>query len=107
MKCESVLELGRVVATPGVICAADEEAKELGAEPDTFRLMLFSTLLDMHRTGEWGELDAEDKEENEIAIRYGLRVFSSYPILSNGRQKIYVITEASRDITTILLPEEY
>jgi hypothetical protein len=57
-----------------------------------------------HATGDWGELCAFDRHQNEIALRDGLRVFSSYEI-SAGR--VWIITEADRSITTILLPEEY
>jgi hypothetical protein len=55
-------------------------------------------------TGNWGDLDAHDKEMNDRAIVDGSRIFSAYH-LSSGI-KIYIITEADRTATTILLPEE-
>ncbi len=57
-----------------------------------------------HATGDWGELCAFDRRQNEIALREGLRVLSSYGVLAG---RLWVITEADRSITTILLPEEY
>jgi hypothetical protein len=57
-----------------------------------------------HATGDWGELCAFDRRQNEIALRDGLRVLSSYDVPAG---RIWVITEADRSITTILLPEEY
>jgi hypothetical protein len=57
-----------------------------------------------HATGDWGELCAFDRRQNEIALRDGLRVLSSYPV---RRECIWIITEADRSVTTLLLPEEY
>jgi len=86
------LPLGRVVATPEALKLLSEE----GENPFAY--------LARHATGDWGELCAFDRRQNEIALRDGLRVFSSYDA-STGR--IWIITEADRSITTILLPEEY
>jgi len=61
-------------------------------------------LLARHATGDWGELCAFDRRQNQMALREGYRVLSSYE-LSVGR--VWIITEADRSITTILLPEEY
>ena len=57
-----------------------------------------------HATGDWGELCAFDRRQNEIALREGYRVLSSYDV-STGR--VWIITEADRSVTTILLPENY
>jgi len=86
------LPLGRVVATPGAL----RLLKETGGRPLDF--------LARHATGDWGDLCAFDRRQNEIALREGLRVLSSYEI-SAGR--VWIITEADRSVTTILLPEEY
>jgi hypothetical protein len=86
------LPLGRVVATPGAL----KLLLETGERPFDY--------LTRHATGDWGELCVFDRRQNEIALREGYRVFSSYDI-SAGR--VWVITEADRSITTILLPEEY
>jgi hypothetical protein len=85
--------LGRVVATPGALGAL-----ELAAEnPGSF--------LKRHVTGDWGELDEEDRRENELSVAHGFRLLSSYA-LSSGT-KLWIITEADRSSTTILLPSEY
>jgi hypothetical protein len=86
------LPLGRVVATPGALKLLTQA-----------RAYPFD-LLARHATGDWGELCTFDRHQNEIALREGLRVLSSYPV---GRECVWVITEADRSITTILLPEEY
>lgn len=58
-----------------------------------------------HARGDWGECCAQDAAENELALREGFRLLSVY----HDRQgvKFYIITEADRSATTILLPEEY
>ena len=59
--------------------------------------------------GEWGDLCADDKEANEVALTNGERILSKYHVVaaSGTRVSIYVITEWDRRITTILLTEEY
>jgi hypothetical protein len=86
------LPLGRVVTTPG----AFKLLMESGGWPVDY--------LARHATGDWGELCAFDRGQNEIAWREGYRVLSSYPV---GRECVWIITEADRSVTTILLPEEY
>jgi hypothetical protein len=86
------LPLGRVVATPRAL----NLLMEAKAHP--------FDLLARHAAGDWGELCAFDRRQNEIALRYGYRVLSSYPV---GRECVGVITEADRSVTTILLPGEY
>jgi hypothetical protein len=61
--------------------------------------------LDRHAAGDWGELSPEDIQENELSVREGYRILSAYSLRDGTR--IYVITEADRSSTTILLPEEY
>lgn len=56
-------------------------------------------------TGDWGELGDFDKQLNEEGLEYDLRLLSAYN-LSTGR-RIWIITEADRSATTLLLPEEY
>ncbi len=86
------LPLGKVVATPGAL----RLLSEVGEDPFDY--------LARHATGDWGELCAFDRRQNHIALREGLRVLSSYNI-SAGR--VWIITEADRSATTLLLPEEY
>jgi hypothetical protein len=86
------LPLGRVVATPGAI----RLLLEAGEHPFDY--------LARHATGDWGDLDEQDREENELSLVHGWRVVSFYSV---GDKCIWVITEADRSVTTILLPEEY
>jgi hypothetical protein len=62
------------------------------------------SLLRRHVTGDWGDLDAGDIEANKQSIQDGSRILSVY-ILQN--EKVYVITEGDRSITTILMASEY
>lgn len=57
-----------------------------------------------HQDGDWGELDAHDRAANETALKTGARILSAYTVEG---ERIWIITEASRAETTILLPEEY
>lgn len=84
--------LGRVVCTPGV--------------RDTIPLPeVVTALLVRHQAGDWGDVDAEDRAENELSLREGFRLFSVYRTIAGGT--FWVITEADRSVTTVLLPEEY
>ena len=95
MKCAKPLfSLGRIVATPGAIDALTR-ANQL---PHDF--------LNRHVMGDWGsELPEEDKAENEFSLQRGFRILSSYATAAD--EKLWVITEADRSATTLLLPEEY
>ena len=61
--------------------------------------------LQRHAAGDRGEVDAHDKTENEYSLQRGFRLLSAYR-LADGT-KIWIITEADRSATTLLLPEEY
>ena len=87
------LPLGRVVATPGAL----RTLKEAGVSP--------SSLLIRHASGDWGELTEHDRKENEFSLKSGFRILSSYT-LSSG-ERIWIITEADRSSTCLLLPTEY
>ena len=86
------LPLGRVVATPGALKLLSE------AGEDAF------DYLARHAAGDWGDLCAFDRRQNQIAQRDGYRVLSSYEVPAG---RVWIITEADRSVTTILLPEEY
>jgi hypothetical protein len=86
-------EPGRIVATHGALRALEEA----GDDPAFF--------LSRHLSGNWGELDPEDVRENEFSLTHGFRLLSAYR-LSDGT-KIWIITEADRSATTILMPSEY
>lgn len=87
------LRLGQLVATPGAIAAMAKASQDP------------AQLLARHRGGDWGELDEEDRAANDAAVTGGGRILSAYR-LSDGT-KIWIITEADRSSTCILLPEEY
>jgi hypothetical protein len=83
-------QLGVVVMTPTV-------AKLLTSEE-------VESLVARHAGGDWGEVPDEDWQENDLSLMHGWRILSSYPVRG---QKIWVITEADREATTLLLPSEY
>ena len=85
--------LGQIVATPGAL-ATLERAKQP-----------VSSFLARHATGDWGTLDAEDVAENEYSMVHGFRLLSSYQ--TDAGEKLWIITEADRSVTTLLLPDEY
>lgn len=91
----ALFELGQVVATPGALEALEQPG---GTNP--------AALLARHVTGDWGELDAEDRAANDRAAQSGEdRILSAYDLASGAR--IWIITEWDRSVTTLLLPEEY
>jgi hypothetical protein len=89
-----LFDLGRVVATPGamaLLASAGESSERL---------------LERHASGDWGEVPPEDARENERSLKYGWRLMSSYPVGDAG-ERVWVITEADRSSTCLLLPSEY
>jgi len=58
-----------------------------------------------HVSGDWGEIDQEDRRLNDDALAHGGRLLSAY--VDRKRTRFFIITEADRSATTILLPEEY
>ena len=83
--------LGRVVATPGVLAAVPNDEMQLA--------------LSRHHHGDWGDICEHDRAENERSLLDGSRLFSVYR--TKAGVKFYVNTEAGREVTTALLPEEY
>jgi hypothetical protein len=86
-----LFQLGQIVATPGALELLESKA------PNEF--------IARHVSGDWGDLCDEDRQANNEALKDGSRIFSSYDL--NDGQKIWVITEADRSSTTLLLPSEY
>jgi hypothetical protein len=82
-----------VVSTPGVLDALAR------TEENPF------TFLARHQTGDWGDLDDDDKRMNDRSVTQDERILSAYALADGTR--IYVITEADRSSTCLLLPEEY
>lgn len=85
--------LGKVFLTVG----AKETLTESSQQPNEF--------LARHQSGDWGIIGKEDSEENELSVKEGFRILSAYRTAKGER--IWIITEADRSSTTILLPDEY
>ena len=86
------VELGQIVATPGAL-ATLEAAQVSPAE-----------LLARHIRGDWGEVDKEDWQANDQALKEGMRLLSAYTLPGTG-EKLWVITEWDRSVTTLLRPD--
>ena len=89
-----LFKLGEVVATPGALRAIEEN------NVDALSLLL------RHANGDWGCVPEEDRLENRLSVENGYRVMSSCPLNERG-DKLWIITEADRSSTCLLLPEEY
>ncbi len=87
-----LFNLGEIYASPGAMAFLQEHD------------LTIYEFLRRHHAGDWGDLDPEDMEANRAALHYGNRLLSSYEI---SNQKLWIITEADRGSTTVLLPEEY
>lgn len=88
-----LFELGQVVATPGAMNLISDARED------------YVKFIHQHVSGNWGALDKHDKDLNDMAVLNGSRILSAY--LIGVRDKIWIITEADRSFTTILLPSEY
>ena len=82
--------LGRTLATPAAL--------------DTLTPGELMALLGRHASSDWGDLDPEDRRANDAALRHGTRLLSAYAL---DGARVWIITEADRSATTVLLPEEY
>jgi hypothetical protein len=82
---------------PGRIVATASAMMSLGPAS-------IAAALRRHLAGDWGELDDEDKATNDAALRNGGRLLSAYTYTG---EKVWVITERDRSVTTVLLPDEY
>lgn len=92
VQASALFELGQLFITPGAQHVIDGAGGRV------------TDLLARHQSGDWGEVDPEDAEANSDALRHGWRVLSAYPV---GSHRVWIITEADRSSTTLLLPEEY
>lgn len=86
----SLFFTGQIVGTPGVM--------------ETFTVEQRANCFKRHISGDWGNVDDHDKHVNDHALNNGERLLSSY-VLPEG--KLWIITEADRSVTTLLLPDEY
>lgn len=85
--------LGQTFITPG----AQEALEIAGQTPIQF--------LRRHMSADWGEISEDDAQENDLSVREGFRLLSAYRTVKG--EKIWIITEADRSATTLLLPSEY
>jgi hypothetical protein len=83
--------LGQLVITRGALEVLDQEDVQ--------------SAVSRHVNGDWGEVDPEDWKENDFSVENGFRILSAYT--SKKGVKFWIITEADRSATTILLPKEY
>ena len=90
-----LFELGQVVMTRTAQHALDKRGQ----------LHIVQTMLNRHALGDWGDLDEEDVQANNAALRDGGRLLSAYQF--DDGFKVWIITEADRSATTVLLPEDY
>ncbi len=96
-RVRGLFPLGRVLITPG----AADVLTEAAVAPHA--------LLERHVAGDWGEeIDQHDTAVNEAALKTGARLLSAYRVSGKAApEKVWLITEADRSATTILLPDEY
>jgi hypothetical protein len=85
--------LGQTYITPGA-----EEALQIAGQTAI-------EFLRRHMSCDWGELSDDDVQENELSLQKGFRLLSNYRTAKG--QQLWIITEADRSATTVLLPAEY
>ena len=94
-----LFRLGILLATPGALEFIQTNDVDIQA------------LVHRHVSGDDGDLCAGDKAANKVALKHGSRIFSSYRCvegISDGDAgRLWIITEADRASTTVLLPSEY
>ncbi len=79
------------MATPGLMDSISPEEMAIG--------------IGRHLNCDWGDICKEDREQNELSLKKGMRILSSYK--TEDGVKFWIITEADRSVTTVLLPSEY
>ncbi len=87
-----LFKLGQIVATPAALDLLEDSGVHA------------QDLLRRHLTGDWGKVCKEDAAENDFSVKNGFRILSSYDV---GSETLWIITEADRSVTTLLLPEDY
>jgi hypothetical protein len=90
---DTLFPLGTVVATPGALIALVRTNQEI------------AELLARHQHGDWGAADSADSGDNDAAVRNGDRILSVYRLPDTTT--LWIVTEADRSSTCLLLPEEY
>jgi hypothetical protein len=83
--------LGHIVSTPNALARLTQDDILAGIQ--------------RHQAGDWGDMPEEDREENELSLQQGFRLLSIYRSVSGFT--FWIITEADRSVTTVLMPEDY
>lgn len=101
-------ETGATVMTRGI----DEAMKKSAKEGDyRFYNFVLGSFCQRYLNADWGEMCLEDLKENDWALENGERLLAQYNVPKemqiDGHDKIWIITEYDRSVTTILFPEEY
>jgi hypothetical protein len=97
--CRPSFELGLIVATPGALAVTTLEKRR--------------HYLTRHSIGDWGHVCRDDWDANDEAVEDGNRILSAHPIDAAkpcegfGENTLWIITDADRSVTTLLLPDEY
>ena len=96
-----LFSLGQLLVTPGALSTLEAS----GVHP-------LALVLGRHAVGDWGDLCQEDRALNTHSLANGMRIFSSYKLTRSTcdgttNEAVWIITEADRASTTILLPSEY
>lgn len=89
---KALFPLGQCVGTPAALKLLADNGVQ------------YTDLLARHISGDWGDIHPGDKGMNEAAVKEGDRILSVYKV---GDDKVWIITEADRSATTVLLPDEY
>ena len=84
-------KLGHIVATPNALAQLTQEDILMGIQ--------------RHQAGDWGDVSEEDRQENELSLKQGFRLLSVYHAANHTQ--FWILTEADRSATTVLLPEDY
>lgn len=87
----ALFRLGKIVATPNALSKLSQDDVLRGIQ--------------RHQSTDWGDVDAHDREANDRALTDGTRLFSVYHSASG--LKFWIITEADRSSTCVLMPEDY
>ena len=87
----ALVPMGQIVVTPAALA--------------TLSSLDLIHALGRHSRGDWGELEEEDKAANDHSLKSGDRLLSAYR--GEAGSRFWIITEADRSVTTILLPDEY
>ncbi len=87
----ALFRIGKIVSTPNALGKLSQEDILLGIQ--------------RHQSGDWGDVVERDRQANDLALEEGSRLFSVYH--SAKGVKFWIVTDAERFGTTVLLPEDY